>query len=218
MEAITRQIQNLDLVTLLLFVSLCAFAGAKIFDKNKFGVYIILPVNNKYLTIHNKKGKLISWFHLLNTAFQLLNFSIFGYLTIKVFTANQYLELKDLLWYLLLCLFFFVMVKLILQLLTGYIFNIENRILEYIFNKQSYFNYSALIACVGNIILAYVLPESVTVVYLIIGLIFLLNIVGLVNTIKTHQIYIKSHLLYFILYLCALEIAPLVIFGSYLKG
>lgn len=218
MEALTRQLQNLDLVTVLLFVSLCAFTGAKIFDKNKFGVYLILPVNNKYLTIHNKKGKLISWFHILNTVFQLLNFSIFGYLITKVFTSNQYLELQDLLWYLLLFLLIFVIIKLVLQLLTGYIFNIENRILDYIFNKQSYFNYSAIIACLGNILLAYVLPESVSVVYLIIGLIFLLNTVGLINTIKTHQIYIKSHLLYFILYLCALEIAPLVIFGSYLKG
>jgi hypothetical protein len=60
-------------------------------------------------------------------------------------------------------------------------------------------------------VLTYILKDSLSVVYVAIFLIVTVNVVGLITLIKNHQKLITSHFFYFILYLCALEIAPLVI-------
>jgi len=69
----------------------------------------------------------------------------------------------------------------------------------------------------ANIILTYVLNDSKIVVFASIFLIVVVNVIGWITIIKNYQKIISGYFFYFILYLCALEIAPFVIIANYLK-
>ena len=77
MEPIEKTIVSLDWMTITLFTSLVVFALGKYQFHKKFLNFIILPFNDKYILLHNKKGQFSHWFHLLLTLFQLVNLSFF---------------------------------------------------------------------------------------------------------------------------------------------
>jgi len=169
--------------------------------------------------MYNKKEKLMNWFHIFFTVFQLINFSLFLYLAWKsLFGPIEDAALNLYLYPIILgALLLFLIFKVALQLGNGFIFNSNKTISELIFKKLSYLNYSSLAMFLANIFLSYVFKDSKAVVYVTFVLILFINIIGWVTLLRNHQKFITSHFFYFILYLCALEIAPWVIIGSYLK-
>ena len=74
-----------------------------------------------------------------------------------------------------------------------------------------------MIMFIANVVLAYIVKDSQTVIYITFFLILLVNTIGWVTLLRNHQNFIAGNFFYFILYLCALEIAPWVIIGSYLN-
>jgi hypothetical protein len=103
-----------------------------------------------------------------------------------------------------------------LQFGNGFIFNINKIVSEIIFKKLSYLNYSGIVMLIANLLLYYVFRESKAVVFISLLLVFLINVIGWTTTLRNHQKFIASNFVYFILYLCALEIAPIIIIGNYL--
>ncbi len=170
--------------------------------------------------MYNKKEKLLNWFHIFFTLFQVINFSLFIYLSVRVlFKKNAFVSIDSSYHYPIILggLLLFILVKVSLQLGNGFIFNSHKVISELIFKKLSYLNYSSLIMFVANVVLCYVFRDSQVVVYAAMFLILLINVIGWVTLLKNHQNFLASNFFYFILYLCALEIAPFVIIGSYLN-
>jgi hypothetical protein len=78
-------------------------------------------------------------------------------------------------------------------------------------------NYSSLVMFLVNVMLTYVFIGSKTVILLGSALILLILIIGWVTIIKTHLKFLTNYFFYFILYLCALEIAPIIIVVNALK-
>ncbi|HMB62243.1 MAG TPA: DUF4271 domain-containing protein [Eudoraea sp.] len=217
MEPIYKNLITADWITITLFSSVLFLVVAKSLFYTRFLNFIILPFNNKYLFMYNKKDKLLNWFHIFFTVFQLLNFSLFlyyaQYIILRTGTTpypHMYIIILGL-WML------FLLTKIFLQLGNGFVFNNNRNISEFIFKKLSYLNYSGLIMFLANVILTYVIKDSQTVLFISIFLIILINAVGWFTILKNHQKYIATHFFYFILYLCALEIAPFVIIANYLK-
>ena len=217
MEPILRAFDSLDWITAILFVSLVFIVIVKSLFYNRFMDFIILPFNNKYIFMYNKKDTLLNWFQIFITIFQVINFSLFIYLTFTIFFEGQFGSSPSFYFIILAFVILFMIAKIILQLSNGYIFNSNRVISQFIFKKLSYLNYSALVMFLSNILLCYVFKGLEAVVYLSIFLILLINVIGWVTAIRNHQKFIRSNFFYFILYLCALEIAPFVIIGSYLK-
>ncbi len=217
MNPIYRNIISADWLTIVLLVSLVFLTLGKYFFKPAFTAYLILPFNNKYLTLNKKKGRLFNWFHLLATFFQLLNVSIFVLLADGLLNGRQTTSYPIVFLIIFSLLLAFLLFKIILQLGTGYFFENYDTTLDLIFEKLTFFNYGGIAAFCGNIILIYILPGSKTVVYVSILLILLINLIGLINVVRIHQKLILNNILYFILYLCALVISPLVLLGSYLN-
>ncbi len=187
---------------------------------NRFLNFIILPFNNKYVFMYNKKEKLLNWFHIFFTVFQVINLSLFIYLAIQVlFKEGSFMSMDSTYGYptILGALLLFLLIKVSLQLSNGFIFNSNKTISDLIFKKLSYLNYSGLIMFTANIILCYVLKDSQIVVHVTFFLILMINAIGWVTLLRNHQNFLASNFFYFILYLCALEIAPFVIIGSYLN-
>jgi hypothetical protein len=205
MEPTLRLIDTADWITLVLLTSVFFVVIGKSFFYNRFMNFIILPFNNKYVIMYNKKDRLVNWFHIFLTLFQLFNFALFVYAYPFIYVLILGL------------LGLFLLIKVILQLFNAFIFNITSTISELIFKKLTYLNYSGIVMFLANIILSYALKDSKTVIYVSISLVFLINLIGWVTIIRNQQFYITSNIFYFILYLCTLEIAPFVILGSYLK-
>ena len=169
--------------------------------------------------MYNKKEKLMNWFHIFLTVFQVINFSLFLYLSWKVFYGSlSDINLDPYLFPIILgSLLLFLILKVGIQLGNGFIFSSNKVISELIFKKLSYLNHSGLIMFIANIVLSYILKDSKAVVYVAFFFIILINGIGWATLLRNHQKFIANNFFYFILYLCALEIAPWVIIGSYLK-
>ncbi|MEO9892170.1 DUF4271 domain-containing protein [Aurantibacter sp.] len=217
MEPITRATYNLDWITILIFSSIVFLVIAKSLFYSRFLNFIILPFNNKYIFMYNKKDKLLNWFHVFFSVFQVVNFSIFAYFTWSIL-GNQQVSTSPFFYPIILAaVFLFLIIKVFIQMSSGFIFGSAKTISELIFKKLSYLNYSGLIMLVANVILAYIFKNSEIVVYITIALVFLINAIGWATALQNHQKFLANNFFYFILYLCALEIAPLIIIGSYLK-
>ena len=111
----------------------------------------------------------------------------------------------------------FVLAKVLLERLIASLFEIDGIIDDYLFQKISYKNYLGLILLPINAILIFGIPPTKTLLSIIIITLLLVNISGLLTTYKAHQNIIKINLFYFILYLCALEIAPYIIIYSVIR-
>ncbi|MDC6365468.1 MULTISPECIES: DUF4271 domain-containing protein [Flavobacteriaceae] len=217
MNPIAKFVPPLDWITISLFLSLVFLAIGKYLFQNRFINFIILPFNDKYILLHNKKGQLFNWFHILLTLFQLVNFALFLFLLQKNLFQVPYGNGASVFFWILGFLILLLLVKMGLQYVKGYVFNTQHLVSEFIFSKTTYLNFSGLVMFVGNIFLIYILKDSKEVIYATIILILLINGIGITKLLKNYQKALFPHLLYFILYLCTLEIAPLVLIGSYLK-
>lgn len=218
MNPIDKVIFSLDWITITLFLSMVLLALGKYLFQARFTNFIILPFNDKYVLLHNKKGQLFNWFHILLTVFQLINLSLFLFFLQRNLPSSPLGDGYMAFFYILGFFILFQLTKLVLQSIKGFVFNTQELISELMFGKISYLNYSSLIMFVANVILAYILKDSNIIIYGSILLIVVINGIGLIKLLKNYQKALFPYFVYFILYLCALEIAPLVIIGSYLKN
>ncbi|MCJ7466512.1 MAG: DUF4271 domain-containing protein [Maribacter sp.] len=217
MEPVLRTIESFDWTTVLLVGSLLLLVIAKNQFYNRFLNFIILPFNNKYIFMFNKKEPLMNWFQVFFSVFQISNLALFLFFIWKLFAPNGDESYTLIFPIILGAILLFEIAKVFLQLGNGFIFGNYKIISEIIFSKLSYLNHSSLLMFMANVILTYVLKDSKIVVYLAVFLILLINAIGWVNVVRIHQKFITNNFFYFILYLCALEIAPFIILGSYLK-
>ncbi|MCX2718222.1 DUF4271 domain-containing protein [Lentiprolixibacter aurantiacus] len=218
MDPIYRSVTSLDWITAIILLSLLILVIAKRLFSIRFTNFVILPFNSKYVFLYNKKDRLNHGFHLFLTVFQLLNLSLYLFWIVNIFNGpDRDLSPLSFLMILGLVLIFFL-TKIILQLGNAVVFDNFRIISEFIFKKVSYLNYSGGVMLIANVIFTYIDPGALTVFYISFVLILLINIVGWVNIIKSRQKFILSYFFYFILYLCALEISPLVIIAHYLNA
>ncbi len=217
MEAELRIIQESDWITIVILLSILMMVIAKQLFQSRFFNFIILPFNNKYIALYSKKDKMLHGFHIMFTGFQLLNTALYIYLVYNVLLGQQ--STSGLLGYGLILgiLILFILFKVLLQLANGFVFNNIKTIADFIYKKHTYLNYSGMIMLLSNISLTYIFRGSEALVYLSLFLILLINTLGFITTLKYHQKLISSYFFYFILYLCALEIAPLIFIAKYLK-
>jgi hypothetical protein len=205
-----REIILNEWYTILIVFSLCILAFAKFTFSNRFNDYLWVIGNSKYLKIYAREQKFIDQFDSLlfiNLVISLSIFSIIGY---SVFEEPIDFDLA-----LFLKIFVgigaLILIKVLLERLIGSLFDIDELIDSYIFQKTNYKNYVGLILLPINVILIFAINPTTTVIYIILGLITLVNLIGFVTSFKSHQKTILNNFFYFILYLCALEIAPYII-------
>jgi hypothetical protein len=217
MEPIARTFSQNDWITITLMVSLLFPLTAKSIYYSRFFSFIILPFNSKYLTMYAKKEKLFNWFHILLSVFQIINTTLFIFFIWRVYMPLSQVKNPFIFPLLLAGVFLFLSAKTMAQLFNGFIFNSYSIFNELVFKKLTYLNYSSFALFIANILLAYVFIDSKIVISIALILFLVINIIGWVTVLRNYQNFISSYFFYFILYLCALEIAPLVIMGSFLK-
>ena len=131
----------------------------------------------------------------------------FGYITfIKTISIHPRLILEILAMTLL-----FLLSKRIAHWCIAVTLDIKPMVYYFLFNKNTFNNYSGIILLICNFFLIYTnFPKKMV---LIIGLflIVVISAIGFLNSLKRYQNFIRSHFIYFLLYICTLEISPYIL-------
>jgi hypothetical protein len=205
-----RNVPSYELFSILIVVSLFFIALAKAIYPKRFNDFVSVVGNSKYLKIYVREQKFFDKFDALLFVNLILSVAIFSFICVRYDRALLTPSIDDL-FKLVIGIGIFVLIKVLLERLIGSLFEIDKLIDAYLFQKISYKNFLGLLLFPINLFLIFSFKPNLTIIYIIIMILFIINVSGLVTTIKTNQSLIKQNLFYFILYLCTLEIAPYII-------
>ena len=205
-----REIISNEWYVIFFVLCLSILALAKRSFSTRFNDFLLLVGKSKYLKIYARDQKFIDQFDALLFINLIISLSLFCFLGYSTFIDSIPFNLGAFL-KILLGIGSIILIKILLERLIGSLFGIDTLMDSYLFQKTNYKNYTGLLLLPINILLVFTIPLSVNVFYVIFGLIFIINLIGFITSIKTHQKTIINNIFYFILYLCALEIAPYVI-------
>jgi len=206
-ELIPRIVENKDWVTILFIVALIIVAITKSAFENRFSDFINLIANNKYLKIYKDSSNLMSWFTILLFVVQLISLSFFVQMVLSYFgytTKTNWITYIQIFTF----LSFFVLSKFLVEKIIATSFNIEGFIEQFNLFKVSYRTYIGLLLLPVNIVLFYTNFMNTYVIISAIAILLTINAVTYLISLKNYQKLLISKLFYFILYICALEIAP----------
>ena len=207
LELHTRIIEDKDWATVLFVLALGFLVLAKSTFENRFNDFIRLIVSDKYLKVYRESSHLMSGFTILLFLINLISLSFFIQLVLSHF---GYGEKTD--WVLFVRIFtlltVFILSKFLIEKIIAAIFGIEEIIETFNLQKVSYRTFIGLLLLPISIILFYSDFSTNSLILIIIGILLLINIVTYLISLRIYQNLIISHMFYFILYLCALEIAP----------
>jgi hypothetical protein len=205
-----RNIVSNELFTILLVISLIIVAAAKIISPKRFDDFILVIGNDKYLKIYSREQKFFDSFDALLFSNLILSVSVFCFIVYRYITESHGVAINDL-FKLSVSIAVFILIKVLIERLIGSLFEIDNLTDHYLFQKITYKNYLGILLLPVNALLLFSFQPTLNLIYTIVGLLFIINIIGLISSLKTYQSLIKNNLFYFILYLCALEITPYII-------
>jgi len=202
-----RIIETRDWATVLFVVALLLVAITKSVFENRFSDYIRLIVSDKYIKVYRDSSHLMSGFTILLFIVQLISLAFFIQL---VFSYFGYAAKTD--WILFIQIFTFLVVyilsKFLIEKIIATAFNIEEFTEQFNLQKVSYRTYIGLLILPIDIILFYNDNPSKSLIYAFIAIVLAINLLTYLVSLKNYQNLLFGKLFYFILYLCALEIAP----------
>ncbi|SEK92002.1 protein of unknown function [Aquimarina amphilecti] len=208
MKVIVREIIATDWITIVIMTSIILLASARLMNSVRFSEFIMLFNTNKYVVINQKGNKLSTFFNGVLMLVQILSISLFAYLSVEAFQwQGDHIDMM--LYFKIAALYLFVVIcKILVEKIISTIFSIETLIEDYLFYKISYRNFLGVILLPLNLLFVYsVKPSKIVVIVLIVSLL-ILNLIILFSVYRRNENVILNNLFYFILYLCALEIAP----------
>ena len=205
-----REVLFNDLYTTIIVVSLAIVVSAKLINFNRFADFLRLFGNSNYLRINFKDHKFLDPFDIVLFVNFCINGTLIGILTYTHFVQN--LEIEAMLFLKLAAILGVVtLVKILLELGIGYLFDIPKLFNSYVFQQVSFLNFLGVVLLPLNSLLIYGAPNHHTLLVIILVISGLILFTGLMKSIKTYQKLLINNLFYFILYLCTLEIGPYIL-------
>lgn len=206
-----------DWFTLLIILSILLIAIAKSLFASRFTDFLALVGNSKYLKIHSRDQRFLDLFDgllFLNLTFSV---ALFVLLVFRHQSIGPEIDL-DFFFKLAIGIGAAFLIKILVERLVGSMFEIDSFIDAYLFQKISYRNFIGILLVPINVFFLYSINPSKTLVGIVIIFLLMVNIIGIVTTIKNHQKLLINNFFYFILYLCALEISPYIILYKVIMG
>lgn len=203
----SRVLASKDWATVLFVLCLIIIAVTKTFFESKFNDFIKIIINDKYLKIYRDKSDMLSWFTISLFVVQLISFS---FLILLVLDTAGFAEKTNGIRFIQILTFlsFFTLSKYLIEKIVAASFKIEDFTDLFNLHKIGYRTLTGILIFPLTIILFYNTLESKWPIYLLTGIAIILNAFTYFKTLKQFQSILISKLFYFILYLCALEIAP----------
>jgi hypothetical protein len=202
-----RVIENKDWATILFVIALTMVAITKSAYGNRFYDFMKLLFSDKYNKIYRDTNNLMSAFTVIMFIINMISLAFFIQLVLHnlgYVSKNDWIVFIQIITFLLV----FVLSKYLIEKIIATSFNIEEFVEQYNLQKVNYRTYIGLLILPLDIILFYSKYTSKTLIFLIIGIFLILNFINYIISLKNYQNLLFRKLFYFILYLCALEIAP----------
>ncbi len=202
-----RVIDNKDWATVLFVLCFVLIVVTKTFFEVRFNEFLKLFVTDKYLKIYKDPSHMMSWFTISLFIVQLISFAFFILILLNFFGMAsktdwvKYIQIITLLGV-------FVLSKYLVEKIVATSFKIEDFMEQFNLQKVSYRTFIGLLILPVNIFLYYNDVSSTLIFYGFLLIILTVNALTYLISLKSYQSLLFSKLFYFILYLCALEIAP----------
>jgi hypothetical protein len=202
-----RIVENKDWATALFLFSLVLIALSKTLFENRFSEFIKLIVSDKYIKVYKDSGLMMSWFTVFLFIVQIISFSFFIHLLL---TSFGYTVKTDWISFIQVFTFLtvFILSKYLIEKIIGTAFDIEEFVEQFNLQKVSYRTFIGLFLLPINCFLYYNGSISHYFILFLLSIILIVNVFTYFLSIKNYQNLLIGNLFYFILYLCALEIAP----------
>ena len=201
-----RIIEPKDWATFLFVFSFCLIAITKTAFETRFNDFLRILVSDKYIKVYKDTSHLMSGFTILLFLVQVVSFSFFIQIILDHF---GYISKYDWISYLRIFTFFgvFVLSKFLIEKIIATTFTIEEFAEQFNLQKVSYRTFIGMLLLPVNIYLFYNNASDI-LIYCIIVVILIINLLTYLISLRIYQNLVVGNLFYFILYLCALEIAP----------
>ena len=205
-----RVLEARDWATYLFVFSFALIAITRTVFETRFNDFLRILVSDKYIKVYKDSSHLMSGFTILLFIVQVISFSFFIQLVLSHFEYVPKAEKTDWLLFIRIFTFFgvFVLSKFLIEKIIAAAFNIEEFAEQFNLQKVSYRTFIGLLLLPINIYLFYNNSSSDVLFFCIIGAILIINLLSYLVSLKIYQNLLLGKLFYFILYLCALEIAP----------
>lgn len=216
-ELIPRIVENKNWITIVFIVTIGIVTIAKAGFENRFNDFVNLLFNNKYLKIYKDPSNLMSWFTILLFVVQLVSFSFF----LQLFLASLgYTTKTNWISFIQIITFFsfFVLSKYLIEKIIATSFNAESFVEQFNLFKVSYRTYIGLFLLPINLVLYYTNFVNSNVIVGVLVIILLINSITYLLSLRNYQNLLFDKLFYFILYICALEIAPYFFMYYYISN
>jgi len=202
-----RIVGGKDWATILFIACFALIAINRSVFETRFAEFIKLAVSDKYTKIYKDSGNMLSWFTISFFIIQLVSFTFLLQFLLSFFDLAE----KDS-WLSFIQLFTligaFILSKYLIEKIIATTFNIEDFNEQFNLHKVNYRTYMGLLLLPVNIVLFYNDINSRLLIFILICLIVAGSVVSYLVSLRLYQNLILGKLFYFILYLCALEIAP----------
>ena len=202
-----RIMENKDWATYLFIFSFALIAITKAAFETRFNDFLRILVSDKYIKVYKDTSHLKSGFTILLFIVQIISFSFFIQLLLH---QLGYISKTDWILFIRIFTFFgiFVLSKFLIEKIIATTFNIEEFNEQLNLQKVSYRTFIGILLLPINIYLFYNNNPSNVLFFIVISLILITNLFTYLVSLKVYQNLLISKVFYFILYLCALEIAP----------
>ena len=202
-----RIIENKDWATTLFIFSFVLIAVTKSLFENRFNEFSRLIISDKYLKVYKDSGQLMSLFTVFLFIVQLISFAFFIHLLLYSF---GYILKTDWLTYVQIATFLsvYILSKYLIEKIIATAFDIEEFAEQFNLQKVSYRTYIAVFLLPINCFLFYYDTISRGIIVGFAVIVLFINLFTYLLSLKNYQSILLGKLFYFILYLCALEIAP----------
>ena len=202
-----RIVENKDWATALFIFAFVLIAIAKSMFENRFNEFSKLIISDKYIKVYRDSSQMASWFTVSLFVVQLISLSFFIQLVLHTFGI---VSKTDWLIYIQIFTFltFYILSKYLIELIIATSFDIEEFVAQFNLQKVSYRTYIGVFLLPINCFLFYSDTISKELLLVFITIVLLINLFTYLVSLKNYQNILLGKLFYFILYLCALEIAP----------
>jgi Domain of unknown function (DUF4271) len=202
-----RILETRDWATIVFVVALLLVAVTRSVFENRFAEYIKLVASDKYVKVYRDSSHLMSGFNVVMFLVQLVSLAFFVQLMLSYFghaSKTDWILFIQIISFLAV----FILAKFLIEKIIATAFNIEEFTEQFNLQKVTYRTYIGLLLLPIDVILFYNDQPSKSLVFALIAIVLATNLLTYLVSLKNYQNLFLGKLFYFILYLCALEIAP----------
>lgn len=199
-----------DWISLIFVLILGVMAFIKAYHAFRFREFLNLLTNNKYIIIFNKRERSGVFFttSLLLVQWAILSIAIWRIISFFRLEISFYAVPEQYL--IMIGVALFILLKIAFQRLISYVFDMDTFSRSYLFVRLSYSNYAALILVLLLFVNIYAMELNIYMFAFSLIVFLYIQVLGLVLFAKLYKSQLGAYWYYFVLYLCAFEIAPYI--------